>query len=149
MVKFIGEYNVKLDDKGRLVFPAAFKELCLSQETRPVFVVKKNLFAKCLEMYLYNEWEEESNSVRSKLNPFNSEHDRFWRAYMHNRALVTPDEKIGRITIPKEMLDAINVKKDVVFCGKDYKIEIWSKEEFGASEMSDEDFVKLAEKILR
>ncbi|MBP5210524.1 MAG: hypothetical protein J6Z27_01625 [Bacteroidales bacterium] len=149
MVKFIGDYNAKLDDKGRLVFPVAFKELCLDQGTKPVFVVKKNLFSKCLEMYLYSEWEAESDSVRSKLNPFNVEHDIFWRAYLQNRALVSPDEKIGRITIPKELLEQIGVKKDVVFCGKDYKIEVWSKEEYAKTFLSEEDFVKLAEKILR
>lgn len=149
MVNFIGEYNAKLDDKGRLVFPSAFKELCLEQETKPVFVVKKNLFAKCLEMYLYPEWETESHNVRAKLNPFNAEHDRFWRAYMQNRAMVSPDEKVGRISIPKELLEQIGIQKDVVFCGKDYKIEIWSKEEYEATYISDEDFVKLAEKILR
>ena len=27
MIKFIGEYNVKVADKGRVIFPAAFKSI--------------------------------------------------------------------------------------------------------------------------
>ena len=32
MASFIGEYKAKVDDRGRLVFPSAFKELCADCE---------------------------------------------------------------------------------------------------------------------
>ena len=31
MINFIGEYRAKVDDKGRLVFPSAFKAVCGEQ----------------------------------------------------------------------------------------------------------------------
>lgn len=143
MVKFIGEYRAKVDDKGRLIFPSAFKALCPGP-----FVVKKNLFADCLEMYALPEWERESEAVKARLNPFNKKHDLFWRNYLRDRAQVTPDEKLGRISIPKSMLDGIGIEKEVVFSGNDHKIEIWAKEKFETARMSEEDFVDLAQEIL-
>ncbi|MCF0164523.1 MAG: division/cell wall cluster transcriptional repressor MraZ [Bacteroidales bacterium] len=146
-MNFVGEYSAKLDDKGRLVFPSAFKSLCADTLSQG-FVVKKSLFADCLEIFAYSVWERESEAVKAKLNLFNREHDAFWRAYMKNRAMVVPDEKLGRISIPKALLDSIGVQKEVVFCGKDFKIELWAKEKVDVDTIEGDDFVALAEKIL-
>lgn len=146
MAKFVGEYKAKVDDKGRLVFPSAFKSLMGDEPLR--FVVKQDLFSECLSIYTYSEWERESEEIKSKLNFFNKEHSKFWRGYMNNRALIEPDEKFGRISIPKNLLDSIHVKKEVIFSGNDHKIELWAKELFESSKMTDDEFVSLAEKIL-
>ena len=146
MVKFIGEYTVKLDDKGRLIFPSAFKSAITDSDLR--FVVKKDLFSNCLEMFTYQEWIRESESVKSRLNFFNREHALFWREYTRDRALVEPAEKLGRISIPKRLLDQIGVTKEVVFAGSDHKIEIWAKENFDNTKLQERDYVALAEKIL-
>ena len=106
MTKFVGEYRAKTDDKGRLVFPSAFKSLMDS--TRPLrLVVKKNLFSPCLDIFTYEEWERESEEIKSRLNFFNREHAAFWRGYMSGRAMVEPDGKLGRISIPRPLLDSI------------------------------------------
>jgi MraZ protein len=99
-------------------------------------------------MYSYEEWSRESEAVKSRLNFFNREHDAFWREYMRDRAEVQPDEKLGRISIPKRLLDVIGVEKEVVFAGNDHKIEIWAKEQFAFNKMKGDDFTALAEKIL-
>ena len=84
MVRFIGEYNVKVDDKGRLIFPAAFKSI-MPAEGDMRLVIRKENFSDCLEMFTYSEWERQSEKVLSRLNPaFNEKHAKFWRAYMHN-----------------------------------------------------------------
>lgn len=148
MVKFVGEYKARLDDKGRLVFPCAFKALLGSEEGPVRFVVKKNLFAPCIDIYTYQEWERESESVKSRLNFFNKEHSLFWREYMRDRALIEPDAKMGRITVPARLLESIGVVKDVIFSGNDHKIELWAKEKFEESRMDNAGFISLAEKIL-
>lgn len=111
------------------------------------FVLKKDIFEDCLEMYTYEEWERQSMEVKSKLNMFNREHATFWREYMRDRAVVEPDGKIGRLSIPKKLLESIGVTKEVVFSGNDYKIEIWAKEKFEASHISNDQYIALAEKI--
>ena len=144
MIKFIGEYNVKVDDKGRVIFPAAFKSI-MPADGDMRFVVRKDVFEKCLEMYTFEEWERQSELVRSKLNiTFNEKRARFWRAYMHNSAIVEPDAKLGRISIPKKLLELIGVTKEVTFSGNDYKIEIWAKENFESGIISNEEFVSIA-----
>lgn len=146
MMTFIGEYTAKTDDKGRIVFPSAFKSV-LPAEGDMRFVLKKDIFEDCLEMYTYEEWELQSMEVKSKLNMFNREHAAFWREYMRDRAVVEPDGKIGRLSIPKKLLESIGVTKEVVFSGNDYKIEIWAKEKFEASRISNDQYIALAEKI--
>ena len=147
MATFIGSYKAKVDDKGRLIFPAAFKS-SMGEGASLRFVVKKSLFAECLEMYAYDEWEKDSEAVRSRLNFFNPEHAAFWREYMRGTADVEPDSKLGRMMIPKEMLDRVGITKEVVFAGNNHLIEIWDKEKYEAKAMKSEDFVALAEKIL-
>lgn len=143
MIKFIGEYNVKVDDKGRLIFPSGFKSI-MPAEGDMRFVIKKDIFEDCLEMYTYSEWERQSEDVKSRLNFFNKSHAAFWREYMRNRALVEPDPKLGRISIPRKMLESIGVDKEVVFSGNDHKIEIWAREKYEASEITNEEYISLA-----
>lgn len=147
MIRFVGEYKAKLDDRGRLIFPSAFKSL-VSEEPDKRFVVKKSLFSNCLEMYSFAEWEQRSEEVRGRLNFFNPDHARFWREFMRNTAEVEPDAKLGRILIPADLLSGIGVEKDVVFFGSNHMIEIWSKEAFDASRMPDDEYVNLARTIL-
>ena len=147
MAKFIGCYKAKVDDKGRLIFPAAFKSI-MGEGANLRFVVKKSLFAECLEMYAYDQWEQDSEAVRNRLNFFNPEHAAFWREYMRGTADVEPDGKLGRMTIPKALLDKAGISKEVVFAGNNHMIEIWDKEKYEAREMESGEFVALAEKIL-
>ena len=81
MAKFIGEYSVKIDDKGRMIFPSAFKSVFAPDE-KIALVVKKDMFEECLQMFTYSQWEEESDQVKAKLNFFKREHAEFWREYM-------------------------------------------------------------------
>lgn len=144
MVKFIGEYFCKVDDKGRVVFPADFKAL-MGDDLR--LVVRKELYEPCLEMFTYAEWERRSEELMGRLNFLNRDHDRFWREYMRNRALVEPDGKLGRINIPRKLLESIGVQKEVVFFGTDHKIEIWAREKFDETNLGDEGLAALAQTL--
>ncbi|MBR3303634.1 MAG: protein mraZ [Bacteroidales bacterium] len=149
MVKFVGEHEAKLDSKGRVVVPAQFKGLVMKElgVDEVSFVIKKDLHANCLNMFTYQQWEIESDNVRSRLNLFRREDAEWFREYMMDRALVTLDQKVGRIIIPKQLLAKIGVDKEIVFYGTDFKIEVWAKENFGIR-MEDERFAALTEKLL-
>lgn len=146
MITFIGTYTSKLDDKGRLVFPAPLKSL-MPENGDMRFVIKKDIFEDCLEMYTLEEWEKQSSAVKSRLNFFNRDHAIFWREYMRDRDTVVPDAKLGRITISKNLLDSIGVTRDVIFSGNDYKIEIWAKEKYEAARITNAQFVAIAESL--
>ena len=147
MVKFIGEYSGKVDDKGRIILPSAFKAIMLAEGDMRL-VIKKDIYEDCLEMYTFREWERQSEEVKSKLNPFNRKHAAFWREYMRNRAVAEPDSKLGRISIPKRLMDSIGIGKEVVFCGSDHKIELWAKERYESSSIPQSEFLALTADIL-
>ena len=146
MVTFIGEYTSRIDDKGRMVFPAPLKGV-LPPGSDMRFVIKKDLFEPCLQMYTLEEWEHTSGEVKSKLNFFNRQHAIFWREYMRDRDVVEPDAKLGRITVSRKLLDAIGVTKEVVFSGNDFKIEIWAKEEFEKNRIPNSEYIAIAESL--
>ena len=146
MVTFIGEYTSKIDDKGRMVFPAPLKGV-LPPGSDMRFVIKKDLFEPCLQMYTMEEWEHTSAEVKCKLNFFNRQHAIFWREYMRDRDVVEPDVKLGRITVSRKLLDAIGVTKEVVFSGNDFKIEIWAKEEFEKRRIPNDEYIAIAESL--
>ena len=150
MIDFIGEYGVKVDDKGRIIFPSAFKALMASGHEEPDmrFVVKASIFAGCLEMYTYSEWVARSEEVRSRLNFFNREHALFWREYMRGTAIVEPSGNLGRITIPKELMSFAKIGREAVFHGCNHMIEIWPKDVYEAQKLSRDAYEALAEKIL-
>lgn len=148
MVNFIGKYTSKVDDKGRLVFPAPLKG-AVPPGSDLRFVIKKSLYDNCLEMWSYEEWERESEKIREGLDFFNPDHVKFWREYMRDCDVVEPDAKVGRISISRYLLDAIDVNKEVVFFGVNFKIEIWSAEQFESSKVSKEDYVAIAKSLSR
>lgn len=146
MTGFFGKHSAKVDDKGRLVIPSAIKGVVPADQMQ--FVIRKDLHSDCLEMYTYQEWELMSQAVRSKLDlAFEEDHIRYWRTYMRNTVTVVPDAKLGRITIPSEILKLAGIEKEVVFFGVDYKVEIWAKEKLEDSCLSNEEFRLIGKKI--
>ena len=147
MVTFIGEYTARIDDKGRLVFPSPLKA-ALPPGSDMRFVVKKDLFEPCLQMYTIEEWTRQSEQVKNSLDlTFNKTHAKFWREYMRDRDIVEPDPRFGRISISRRLLDSIGAGKEVVFSGNDFRIEIWARERFEESRISNEDIVASAESL--
>ncbi len=147
MARFFGEHRAKADDKGRLVFPSAFKAL-LPSDGSVQLVVKKDAFDQCLNIFTFDEWNSRLEEVKAKLNTHKRDHSRLWRAYTSGIAIVSPEGKFGRIMIPRHMLESIGVVKEVVFSGCDFKIELWAKDKYEAEAMSDQEFSEMVEKIL-
>ena len=146
MTGFFGTHNAKFDDKGRVVIPSAIKGAVPADQLR--FVIRKDRNSNCLEMFTWQEWEAMSQAVRAKLDlAFNANDIRYWRTFMSNTITVVPDAKLGRITIPREILDKAGIDKEVVFLGVDYKVEIWAKEEIEGGRLSADEFRMLGRKI--
>lgn len=61
--------------------------------------------------------------------------------------IVEPDSKFGRISIPKYLLDAIGVNREVVFFGVNFRLEIWAEQNFGNARVNTEDFVAIARSL--
>lgn len=146
MTGFFGKHTAKIDDKGRIVIPSGIKSVVPADQMQ--FVIRKDMYSNCLEMYTWQEWANMSQAVRSKLDlAFDEDHIRYWRTYMSDTVTVVPDAKLGRITIPRELLDKAGIDKEVVFLGVDYKVEIWAKEELEGGRLSADEFRQMGKKI--
>ena len=146
MITFIGEYKYKVDSKGRIMLPSAFKKQ-LPSIPEEKFVVKRDVFEKCLVMYPISEWERQNRIIRKNTNPYNKEHSRFLRMFYQGTAELVLDSN-NRFLIPKRLMDFAGIAKEVILAGQYGKIELWSEKQFGRVGDEVPDFASLAEKIL-
>ncbi len=146
MATFIGDYSCKIDAKGRLIFPSAFKKQ-MTTASQDHFVVRRDIFEQCLVLYTSDDWEEQMNKIRSSINPYNREHNMFLRNFFKGTAELVLDSS-NRLLIPKRLLEIAGIKKEVVLAGQDGRIEIWASEKYDKIDMPVDDFADLAEKLM-
>jgi len=146
MTSFIGDYVCKVDEKGRMLFPAAFKKQNKSASPDR-YVLKKDIFEGCLVLYTMEEWERQNALIRRNTNPYNREHNKFLREFYRGTAELVLDSS-GRLLLPKRLLEMINANKEIALTGQDSRIEIWAKEVYDSHVTDENSFADLAEKIL-
>lgn len=146
MTSFIGDYICKVDEKGRMLFPSAFKKQNKSASPDR-YVLKKDIFEGCLVLYTMEEWERQNALIRKNTNPYNREHNKFLREFYRGTAELVLDAS-GRLLIPKRLLELIGASKELALTGQDSRIEIWAKEIYDSHESDEQSFADLAERIL-
>ncbi|MDL2262243.1 hypothetical protein LJC11_01930 [Bacteroidales bacterium OttesenSCG-928-I21] len=143
---FVGEYTGKLDNKGRIIFPSPLKRQIPTD--KPVsFVIKSDIYEKCLNLYHTSEWDIQTKALKKRLNLFNKQHADFLREYYRGTAEIFLDTN-NRILIPKRLLDYIDGGNELVFAAQGSKIEIWSKEKYENKQPTNEEYADLANNIL-
>lgn len=147
MTTFIGDYPCKADAKGRIMLPSVFKKQ-MGSASQDKFVVKKDIFEKCLVLFPQEEWDRQVKLLRSRINPYNREHNKFLREFYKGTAEIILDAN-NRMLIPKRLLDwAGIIDGSVVLAGQDGKIEVWEKTKYDNRSVNEDEFASLAEKIL-
>ncbi len=146
MATFIGDYHCKLDSKGRVMLPSAFKKQ-MPATASDRFVIKRDIFERCLVLYPMDEWERQNTIIRSRINPYNKEHNAFLRGFYKGTAELVLDNN-NRILIPKRLLETIIDDSEIVMAGQYGRIEIWSANHYESVADNADEFAALAEKIL-
>ncbi|NCO54127.1 MAG: cell division protein MraZ [Bacteroidetes bacterium CG02_land_8_20_14_3_00_31_25] len=147
MTTFIGDYPCKADSKGRIMLPSALKKQ-MAGAVQDRFVVKKDIFEKCLVLFPFDEWERQIKILRSKINPYNREHNKFLREFYKGTAEITLDGN-NRMLIPRRLLEWAGILSgDVILAGQDGRILVLDKNTYESAGMKEDDFASLAEKIL-
>jgi len=145
MTNLIGEYECKVDAKGRLMVPAGLRKQ-FSPEAEGKLFVKRGI-EKCLELYQKHDWESVSEKV-SSLNQFVKKNRVFARKFISGATQLELDS-VGRVNLPKNLLEYAGVEKELVLFAYGNKIEIWDKAAYDAElDMSDDDFAGLAEEVM-
>jgi len=146
MATFIGDYSCKIDAKGRLIFPSALKKQ-MKSASDDHFVVRKDIFEKCLVLYTAEDWEEQMERIRKKINPYNREHNKFLRNFFKGTAELVLDSS-NRMLIPRRLIEIAGINREVILAGQDGRIEIWAGERYDKIDMPVDDFADLAEKLM-
>jgi MraZ protein len=132
---FLGEYVYLMDkDKeNRLTIPVVFR----NDLGEKGFLTKGNGSYLCL--YPEKEWEKLIEGWK-KLPLKGVKYRRFWRAICSGTMEIELDAQ-GRCFIPNYLKECANLKREVIFVGRNVYIEIWDSENFrkGGKDATDMD----------
>ena len=145
MTSLIGEFECKVDAKGRFMFPVNLRKQ-LEEVFDKGFVINRNLHQKCLVLYPMAEWNK-LNKKLSKLNRLIKANDVFVRKFSGGATAADADNT-GRVLLPKPLVEYAGITTDIKILGSNNVIEIWDKKLYDQFLSQDIDIEKLAEDVL-
>ncbi|MCK4678798.1 MAG: division/cell wall cluster transcriptional repressor MraZ [Bacteroidales bacterium] len=145
MANLLGEYECKIDAKGRIMVPALLKKQ-IPPEAEERFVINRG-FEKCLVLYPMNEWRDISEEI-NKLNLYVKKNRDFVRYFQRGATELHLDGN-NRLLLPKNLLGYADISKTIVLFAYSNRIEVWDKETY-INLLTDEpeDFSTLAEDVM-
>ena len=138
---FMGEYLHTLDEKGRIIVPAKFRDN-LGERC----VITRGL-DQCLFLYPESEWK----NVEEKLKrlPLTQRDARAFHAVFLSGATDVEFDRQGRIMIPAGLRQYAKLEKEVVVIGVSTRVELWAKEVWTEyAQQAEASFEAIAEKIV-
>ncbi len=145
MLFITGEYECKLDAKGRLVLPSRLKASLPESSSTELYLVKG--FEPCLLLYPLVEYKKIFSRIAG-LNEFNVEYRRLQRNFFRGSASVELDNA-GRFLISKSMLIHAALERECVLVGMGNRMEIWNPGKYEDYLIKDpQELSALAEKYL-
>ena len=140
-----GEYECKMDAKGRVRLPGALIKQ-LGSGDNLIFTVNRG-FEKNLMLYPKDVWEAKTKEINQRLNSYNKKHREFIR-YFYRGATELVLDSADRVLLPKSLIEHAGLEKEVILFAYQQQIEIWSKDKY-IDELSNEpeDFSDLADEV--
>jgi len=126
-----GEFEYKVDEKGRVVVPPQLREVLEAEDRPSVFMITPSLEGHCLVLYDLIEFRKLHNRVmgrqdqvppEERLTP--SEQRAMGRVILARAARVECDSQ-GRILLPETLKQEVAIQRDVVFVGMMDRAELW------------------------
>ncbi len=145
MSHFLGEFECKLDAKGRLMLPAGLRKQ-MPEAEREGLVMNRG-FEKHLVIYTRKEWDAIVEDL-SKLNQYEKKTREFIRYFTRGATELSLDAA-GRILLPKSLMEYAGIGTDAVLASQFNKIEVWAKDAYDAQLDNEPDnFSNLAEEVM-
>ena len=143
--QLIGEFDVKVDAKGRFRLPSSLLQQ-LEEWAERKFIVNRG-FEKCLVLYPEEMWNVISAEV-NQLNLYNRKNREFARYFYRGATELSLDSN-ERMLLPKKLAEYAGIEKEITLMAYNGRIEIWATDEY--ERMLDEepqDFSDLAQDVL-
>ncbi len=145
MAGLVGEFEVKLDDKGRFLFPSGLRKQLPAASQRD-FMLNKG-FENCLTIYPMTEWERISEKL-SKMNLFKPKNRMFYRLFHQGAKSITLDNA-GRVLVPASHMERAGLRQEVMLIAYFDRVEIWDKSNyFEMIEGNITNFAELADEVM-
>lgn len=144
-MNLLGEYDCKVDAKGRLMVPSGLRKQ-LSEIAHEGFVVNRNIFEPCLDVFPMKEWDKVSERL-SSLNRFVRKEALFIRRFLNGATPLSLDGNF-RFNLPSGLMNYAGITRTVKVLGNNDRIEIWDKEQYEKMLSEDIDFASLAEDVM-
>jgi MraZ protein len=145
MSNFLGEFDCKLDTKGRMMIPVGLKKQ-LPEAGSKGLVINRG-FEKHLVIYTREEWDKIVADLE-KLNSYEKKTREFIRYFTRGASELSLDSA-GRVLLPKALLEYAGINADVILSCQFNKIEVWAKDAYDAQlDNEPENFAKLAEEVM-
>jgi MraZ protein len=145
MSNFLGEFDCKLDAKGRMMVPVALKKQLPGGGDKGLVINRG--FEKHLVIYTRAEWDKIVADLE-KLNSYEKKTREFIRYFTRGASELTLDSA-GRVLLPKPLLEYAGIESDVVLSCQFNKIEVWAEKAYNAQlDNEPENFAKLAEEVM-
>lgn len=145
-MRFLGNIEAKVDEKGRVFLPSAFRKV-LDTAAEDGLVLRKDVFQPCLVLYPESIWNKQMDDLRGRLNRWRSDHQRIFRQFVSDVEAISLDGN-GRFLIPKRYIDMAGINGKVKFIGMGDSIEIWNEANTAAPFMEPDEFGKALEQIM-
>jgi MraZ protein len=114
----IGNFEHKLDAKGRVVIPACFRDELGSR------VVATTTDNKCISLYSEDSWEEVLTRVGEAAKQVPEKGAAIQRRLMSGSFYLDIDS-MGRVLLPDKLRSITSIAQDVCVNGNNNKLEIW------------------------
>jgi len=145
MSHFLGEFDCKLDVKGRMMIPSNLKKQLPLLEDEGLVINRG--FEKHLVVYPKKEWNKIVDEL-SKLNQYEKKTREFVRYFTRGATELMPDTST-RILLPKPLLEYAGIHADIILSCQFNRIEIWAKQVYDMQmDNEPENFAKLAEEVM-
>ena len=145
MSHFLGEFECKLDAKGRMMVPVGLKKQ-LPEADKEGLVINRG-FERHLVIYTRREWDKIVDDL-SKLNSYEKKTRDFIRYFTRGASELTLDTA-GRVLLPKALMEYAGIEADVVLACQFNKIEVWAQSAYDAQmDNEPENFSNLAEEVM-
>lgn len=126
--------------------PAVFRKRLQGAE-EDFLVLRKDIFQDCLVLYPGTVWENEIETLRSRLNKWNKEQQQVFRQFVLDAERIEMDAS-GRILIPKRYMVLVGIESEVRFLGVDNTIEIWAKEKLEKPLVDPDEFSERLQELM-
>ncbi len=145
MSQLIGEYQCRMDDKGRIRLPTALLRQ-LGERPNYDFVINRGLDS-CLSLYPKNVWDKIARKV-NQLNTFEKKKRDFVRYFFRGATELFTDSS-ERVLLPKSLLEYAGIQKDIVLAAHSDYIEVWDADRYNNLIIEDSDiYSDLAEQVM-